>query len=352
MSDWKQIQARIRRAKNSADPAAQLEKLFEKTRDAMVAFELAKKLEDAGRAEDAARWYATAGQRFRRADWKKKAEEGAARLSGTVAAVGESVGLVDSPELAPAAPATDAAPEPAPVFAEPAAEERPPREAAPQGARAPGGEAAGGRKRRRRGRRGGRRRHNGKEGQDKPAEGVTPVVETRTETHRIENHREARAAAAVAPSRPPERVSTETAEATGPGLRGRSGDPGLASRLALLEMQMRRLLACPPVGIDQADRAPAGPGVFLVTDSDLITYYYVEACKTLRIGIANLLRGGSSRRDGESVKARFADHLGIPESRVGKYVSEHCVVRWLQLDENAPGFAHFAIAVLRPLLNE
>lgn len=160
-----------------------------------------------------------------------------------------------------------------------------------------------------------------------------------------------RAAALVAPERPLERVSPETAEATGPGLRGRSGDPGLASRLALLEMQVRRLLACTPVRLDQADHAPAGPGVFLVTDSDLITHYYVEACKTLRIGVANLLRTAGKRED-VSLKARFAEHLGISEARVAKYVNEHCVVRWLQLDENASGFAHFAIAVLRPVLNE
>ena len=158
-------------------------------------------------------------------------------------------------------------------------------------------------------------------------------------------------AAAVAP-RLPERVFSETAEATGPGLRGRSGDPGMASRLALLEMQLRRMLACSPVKLDEAAHAPAGPGVFLVTDSDLITYYYVEACKTLRIGIASLLRASASRRDEEPLKARFADHLGITESRVAKYVGEHCVIRWLQLDEGASGFAHFAVAVLRPVLND
>ena len=39
MADWKQITARIRRAKGSKDPAGQLSNLFQKTRDAMVAFE-------------------------------------------------------------------------------------------------------------------------------------------------------------------------------------------------------------------------------------------------------------------------------------------------------------------------
>jgi len=42
MTDWKQITARIRRARTSKDPAGQLSNLYQKTRDAMVAFELAK----------------------------------------------------------------------------------------------------------------------------------------------------------------------------------------------------------------------------------------------------------------------------------------------------------------------
>jgi hypothetical protein len=72
----------------------------------------------------------------------------------------------------------------------------------------------------------------------------------------------------------------------------------------------------------------------------------------LRIAIGNLLRGGSSRRNAESIKPRLAEHLGIAEARVTKYLAEHCVVRWLQLDEGASHFAHFVIAVLRPTLNE
>ena len=116
-------------------------------------------------------------------------------------------------------------------------------------------------------------------------------------------------------------------------------------------MQFRRLMTCPPAKFSEADHAPAGPGVFVLTDSDLTTYYYVEACQTLRIGIPNLLRG-SSRRGADPIKPRLAEHLGIPEARVGKYLADHCVVRWLQLDEGASNFAHFAIAVLRPALND
>ena len=140
------------------------------------------------------------------------------------------------------------------------------------------------------------------------------------------------------------------AETAGPSLKGRYGDPGLSSRLSLLEMQFRRLLACPPAKLNEADRAPAGPGVIVLTDSDLTTYYYVEVCQTLRIAVSNLLRGGH-RRGTDSIKPRLAEHLGIPEARVAKYLADHCVVRWLQLDEGASNFAHFAIAVLRPILN-
>ena len=101
----------------------------------------------------------------------------------------------------------------------------------------------------------------------------------------------------------------------------------------------------------EADRAPAGPGVLLLTDSDLTTYYYVEPCDTLRIAVANLFRG-SSRRGATPIKPQLAEHLGIAETRVSKYLADHCVVRYLQLDDDARYFAHFVIAVLRPALNE
>lgn len=66
------------------DPAAQLTNLFEKTHDAMAAFELARYFETTGHSADAGRWYATAAGRFRRADWKTKAQEAAVRLGATV----------------------------------------------------------------------------------------------------------------------------------------------------------------------------------------------------------------------------------------------------------------------------
>ena len=344
MSDWKQIQARIRRAKAGQDAAVQLEKLFERTRDAMVAYELARHLEGAGQPGDAARWYETAAQRFRRADWKKKAAEGAARLIGTSSQKDSPVGLVDEPDRPLDAAAEGRVVASAAVQGEDSTPRGQSEDAVQQDTQALSSNVPVEEKRRRRGRRGGRRRRRKPETQAAGGESAAARVETRAEPRAM--------APAAAPSRTAERVSSQTAEATSPGLRARSGDPGLASRLAHLEMQLRRLLACTPVKLDQAERAPAGPGVFLVTDSDLTTYYYVEACKTLRIGIANLLRGGASRGEDGSLKARFAEHLGISESRVGKYVGDHCVIRWLQLDESASNFAHFTIAVLRPVLND
>src|SRR5213075_3288356 len=54
MADWKQITARIRRARSGKDPLAQLANLYQKTSDAMVAFELAKLFESSGQNSDAA----------------------------------------------------------------------------------------------------------------------------------------------------------------------------------------------------------------------------------------------------------------------------------------------------------
>ena len=134
--------------------------------------------------------------------------------------------------------------------------------------------------------------------------------------------------------------------------RTRTGEPALASRIAQLESQLRRLLVCPQVPLEDADQAPAGPGVLLLSDSDQVNHYYIEACQTLRIAIANLLRGSRGSRDAGLLKERLAENLGIVESRVSKYLKDHCAVRWLQLDEGAPELAHFAIAVLRPVVNE
>jgi hypothetical protein len=368
MADWKQITARIRRARTGKDPVAQLSNLFQKTNDAMVAFELGRHLETTGQNAEAAKWYSTAGDRFRRADWKAKAHEAVTRLNGLPPVQTPEVEISERP-----AAAEDISPVPVPepsapfqqnaeAFESLAASPLPVTSSEEPDATASAGSTAaapvGKTGRRRRGRRGGRNRrkpasashiassssHQVEGSSSKRVLSSDPAAES--STSRLSQSADAPALRAVSEPGP------ATSDAGGIALRGRYGDPGLSSRLSLLEMQFRRLLTCAPVTLNDSGSAPAGPGVFLLSDSDLTSYYYVEACQTLRIAIPNLLRGGSTRRGADSIKPQLAEHLGIAETRVGKYLADHCVVRWLQLDEGASHFAHFVTAVLRPILNE
>jgi len=362
MADWKQITARIRRARGSRDPAGQLLLLYEKTNDAMVAFELGRHFEIAKDSAQALQWYQTSASKFRRGDWKTKAREAVVRMGGELPPDTEP-GMEAEAALSAGQPPAIVLPEPTVPFEQTAtafeslvaagAEDAP----APE---SPDGSSAGAdKKHRRRGRRGGRNRRK--------AAPPQTTGESRTSASTSTRHSE-RSRVAPAPPGPeadeilPPRVVDSRAipripmeqvpESGSPGVQGRFGDPGLASRLSLLEMQLRRLLTCPAVKLDEAAHAPAGPGVFVLTDDDMTTYYYVEACDTLRIAIGSLARSGMSRRGNTNLKALLAEHLGIPETRVTKYLSDHCLVRWLQLDEGALNFCHFAIAVLRPNLNE
>ena len=338
MADWKQITARIRRARTGKDPAGQLTNLFSKTRDAMVAFELARYFETSGNTADAGRWYLTAAERFRRADWKTKAQESATRLGATEPAeIPAPPPRTKSHEtVAAEAPPEDASSE----HEEESTSSTEPAESVAQAE--PAAPASAEPSRLRRGRRGGR---------DSRPSRRTPQHSSARDTGR--SHSSPRETTDEPPARvsPAPPVETTFEAPSAPSPRGRFGDPGLASRLTQLEMNFRRLLACAPVSLETADKAPAGPGVWVLTDSDLSTYYYVEACQTLRVAIPNLLRSGSVRR-GEPIRPRLAEHLGIQESRVAKYLADHCVVRWLQMDEDATHFAHFLIAVLHPALNE
>jgi hypothetical protein len=358
MADWKQITARIRRARTSKDPAGQLSNLFQKTQDAMVAFELAKYFEASGQNADAAKWYSAAAERFRRADWKTKAQEAAVRLGGVsgeiplepVAAQSDEFHLTPPPEPDLPFEQNAAALESAVAVSSEV------QQATENAAEAPGGSKAG-LVRRRRGRRGGRNRR--KSGVGKLAEDASlprssePATPRRSLPPAVYDESPEQAPRRVTHSRAIPSLPVEPlGDLGGASVKGRYGDPGLSSRISLLEMQFRRLLTCPPAKLDEADHAPVGPGVFVLTDADLTSYYYVEACQTLKIAVGNLLRGSASRRGADSIKPRLAEHLGIPESRVAKYLAEHCVVRWLQLDEGASHFAHFVIAVLRPTLNE
>jgi hypothetical protein len=368
VSDWRQIQARIRKARTSADPPGQLAALYERTRDAMVAFELAQIHEKIGANSEAARWYTAAAERFRRTQWKQKAEEALTRLGApipvapAVVSIGEP-GAEPAPRLEPIitefseVQVSDAAGEPDGGEQESVFEQ--PREAS---ALAPVPEAVPGHRRKRRGRRGGRGRHKGPRVAAAPVPGTPTLVPAAPPT--FEHVAEPQPAPIVRPfvsqevsesrAHQPEPVSSFETAATGPSLqtRARAGDPALSSRMAKLESQLRRLLACSLHSVDMSEDAPAGPGVFLITDTDQTCYYYIEACQTLRVGIGNLLRSGRSSREGSNLKEKLAEHLGIGEARVGKYLKDNCVVRWLQLDEGAPLLAHFAIAVLRPVANE
>jgi hypothetical protein len=386
MADWRQIQARIRKAKNAVDARAKLSELFQRTHDAMVAWELALIEEKAERAAEAARWYTVAAQRFRRAEWKKKAEEALTRLGVALPAPGIDGGG-ETHAAAAGEPAQGGQAELPLALGEishvPAAEGAIEAHAETQSETQPeiGGAAAAevsepGKKKRRRGRRGGRgRRRKGAPAPGLPAKAYAePSAPTSTPAPAAMPHARPHAgrvesiertpAPAHAPPEPPRRAHVELPAPTLPSERtahGRAGDPALASRLAHLESMLRRLVSSPLHRLDEADEAPAGPGVFLLSDSDQITSYYVEACQTLRVGLGNLVRGGRGATkggrgrgysaDASGFKAKLAEHLGINEAKVAQYLKDHCVVRWIQLDDDAPHLAHFAIAVLRTPLN-
>jgi len=330
----------------------------------MVAFELARHHEKRGENQEAARWYTAAAERFRRAQWKLKAQEALARL-GVAIPIETAAPSFHAEETAHGASSSQPESLPlAPVEEHRPAIQDPIGEPSVVGAPQPSRESDSGRKRRRRGRRGGRGRRRGPgetagsshtSGSSagaslEPMAPAPPVSPIRRERPAPESM-----TAAVRPE-PREPAPELAGESSLAPVRGRAGDPGLSSRIVLLESQLRRLLASPLFRVEQSDQAPAGPGVFLLSDSEQTTYYYIEECQTLRIGVANLLRSeraGTSRRGGEeSLRARFAEHLEISEPKVAKYLKDYCAVRWLQLDEGAPRLAHFAIAVLRPVLND
>lgn len=385
MADWRQIQARIRKAKNSPDAHAKLSELYQRTHDGMVAWELALIQEKAEVADEAVKWYTIAAERFRRAEWKKKAEEALTRLGATLPA-GSAIPMdagVNTEEPLNFAP--DVSDEQqvilplAPGEIHESDDERVSSESpAETSATTESDDPA--KKKRRRGRRGGRGRRRKGPGvapglpsqafAETSAPRSVPPAQARLQTSRVPTQRSAppeRAPEAyepaMIPQEAPERIRAEHAAPMLPSERtahGRAGDPALASRMSHLESMLRRLVASPLHRLDTED-APAGPGVFLLSDSDQITSYYVEACQTLRVGVGNLVRGtrsssskttrGSRTSFDSGLKSKLAEHLGITEPKVSQYLKDHCVVRWIQMDDDAPHLAHFAIGVLRTPLN-
>ncbi|HVB56703.1 MAG TPA: hypothetical protein VNE63_09780 [Candidatus Acidoferrales bacterium] len=374
MTDWRQIQARIRKAKNSSDAHSKLSELFQRTRDAMVAWELGVLEEKTERMEEAAKWYTFAAERFRRAEWKKKAEEALTRLGVALPVASEKASVEVKTDAEPSDQTVDQvsaekseeahpflAPGEIPETIDSGPPATPPVQAL---SGAPAGEDA--KKKRRRGRRGGRgRRRKGTPAAPSPLpnEAFTEPIESRPpQTSAPERTSPERSIS----ERPDLQRHVPQVEAPAPQLpsqrtaHGRAGDPALASRMAHLESMLRRLVASPLHRLDEVDQAPAGPGVFLLSDSDQITSYYIESCQTLRVGLSNLVRGGRGTKsprvgrgysDSSGLKENLSEHLGISESKVTQYMKDHCVVRWIQLDDDAPHLAHFAIGVLRPPLN-
>jgi hypothetical protein len=375
MADWRQIQARIRKAKNSADAPAKLSELFQRTRDAMVAWELGALEEKAEHTAEAGNWYTIAAQRFRRADWKKKAEEALTRLGLELPPPHEeikrpdhSVAISESPSTSPAigeiTPETADADEAEEILSHP-------EDAAEPASPSAGAESEtalqSARKKRRRGRRGGRgrRRKDGVNQSRLPAQAfaeaaASPAVVPEpsaphgaTERHERVAPPSTRVTPAATIEAPVPRLSSERSA------QSRAGDPALASRMAQLESMLRRLVTSPAHRLDESEEAPASPGVLLLSDSDQITSYYVESCQTLRIACGNLVRSGRAAkpragRGGYSeagLKDKLGEYLGISETKVSQYMKDHCVIRWIQLDDEAPLLAHFAIGVLRTPLN-
>jgi len=387
MANWRQIQGRIRRARTSADPLAKLTELFQKTRDAMVAFEAAALEEKAGRTDEAIRWYTVAAERFRRADWRLKAAEALTRLGAPVpeavsslpaASTSDSASVPEENEVSgniapPAERELGAENEDSGELGGSADSEMAAEISTPATKEGATPARTGERHGRRRGRRGGRRhkRHGAAAspgaaaGAAKPSEASamlrTPASRAQGTPRLAESvFATPSRSASEAEARPESAIARFVPEPTGPLVERstyiRAGDPALASRFAQLESMLRRLISAPLHRVDELEDAPAGPGVFLLSDSDLMTNYYVEACQTLRIGTSQLARAGragrGARTEGKaSLRAQMAEHLSINDTQVTAYLAKHCVVRWLQLDEDAPHLAHFAIALLRPALN-
>jgi hypothetical protein len=394
MTDWRQIQARIRKAKNSPDAHAKLSELFQRTHDGMVAWELGALEEKTERIAEAVKWYTVAAERFRRAEWKKKAEEALVRLgapvpTATTPAIPEG-NLLHTHHKSQSGVEREIAEPKLPLaygeIAETSESELPdsPQSESEETVEtsalspAPAGSTPIGKKKRRRGRRGGRGRRR-KEAPAAPAlpsqafvesieaqprpQTVAPPAEVFRPSETRTQFRERLApepVAVVEPRRPTRQEEPALQLPSERTAHGRAGDPALASRMAQLESMLRRLVSSPLHRLDDVEHAPAGPGVFLLSDSDQITSYYVESCQTLRVGLGNLVRGnriasknsrGARSYSDSGLKSKLAEHLGINESKVSQYMKDHCVVRWIQLDDDAAHLAHFAIGVLRTPLN-
>ncbi|HVB99152.1 MAG TPA: hypothetical protein VNJ12_07475 [Candidatus Dormibacteraeota bacterium] len=351
-----------------------LEQLFDKTRDGMVAFELAQLEELSGRMERAIDWYKRAWHRFRRADWKQKAEEALGRhgistplpaeeplpehddVSSLTAATAESSAEFPDelgpethraavPDQAAEAPEQESIPQPG---AEAESNVAPALEGGEIQAHAAGPQKNGEapdrpRRRRHRGGRGRGHRKRTVEGAPKaeagPEAGAQPPVVPQPSID-PEPH---------APAEPAEPLPAR--EPLPPVHVYRRSEPALASEIKTLEAKLRQLLASQPHSLADSNELPANPGVFLVSDLDLTTTYYLEACGNMRSAMSQFITGRRGRQG--SVRSKLAKYLGINDSQASRYLKQHCVARWIDLEEaDSEALGHFARAVLRPELME
>ncbi len=354
MTDWRQIRARIRRAKSGQDATTRLEQLYDKTRDGMVAFELAQLEELAGRIERATDWYKRAWQRFRRSEWKQKAEEALTRFGVPLPLETAEAPPEPRERVTPSEPAAEPGPEAIPeTEAQDEAEVEDETQAAAPAETSGAQPAPTGEKRRRR--RGGRGRRRGRGGARPESAATQPGAAPTPVSPRP-----------PVPSRPPapspaprererevERkpAREQAIEQLPPIHIYRRGEPALASEIKALEAKLRQLLAAHPNSIEEIGELPASPGVYLVSDLDLTTMYYVEACGNIRAAMDQLVSGRHTRQG--SVRARLGRYLGISDAQAGRYFKQHGLVRWIELEESeAVALGHFAAAVLRPELME
>ena len=173
----------------------------------MVAWELGTIEEKAGRNDEAGRWYIISAQRFRRADWKKKAEEALTRLGIELPAPGAPPApepqrahgnLTEEAESATPSPALGEITEASSGEADEESAESPVGTSSEADATSA---ATGAKKKRRRGRRGGRGRHRkgtATTGSGLPSKAFAEsspaaAAESRSQSPRVESRMEARA---------------------------------------------------------------------------------------------------------------------------------------------------------------
>lgn len=348
-----------------------LEQLFDKTRDAMVAFELAQLEELSGRMDRATEWYKRAWQRFRRAEWKQKAEEALVRLGISIESLAELEPPTDSLPVVLARPeseeagaevgagteagqsASTAAEHPGILSAAAEAEFRvsaaEPGVSSASGLEPEAGAQDTGQPRRRR-HRGGRGRGRGRRKAEAPV-----TAQQSTETAAVQEEAAVAAPAQPRRSREPERRAGHEhrpeREPISPIHVYRQAEPALASKIKALEAKLRQVIAAQPQSMTELSEVPANPGILLVSDHDLTTVYYLEACGNLRSAMDQLMSGRRGRQG--AVRSRLAKYLGVNDSQASRYMKEHCVARWIALEESdANALGHFARGVLRPELME